>query len=596
MLLATLRPAFGFVASIDRGTSGGPYGYLVVTILPQEAVEAGATYSVDGVAGSSWGWGVVTAGTHLIHYSCPVPGWQPPPDEYVVVNPAQLSEDIGWNYQQATVVEAAFTRVTGSLKVTLDPVLALGCGAQWQIDGGEWMDSGAAVSGIMAGSHVVAFRDLDGWLTPTSRVVSVAGNVTNCISASYVGGKVSPISINGSGSVSPSVAGRLLQVSKSYTVTASPAPGWLFAGWSGSLTTGKPRITFTLLPDTTLRANFVQNPFGAVKGVYSGVFCEAENARHESSGFLKLQLSGMGAYTGTLLCAGKSNVFSGRFDVLGGATNIITVKGSSSTELRMNLDLSPEAGVLTGTVARNGWWSALRAERCGFNTTTNRAPYAGAYTLLLGKQDSEANADQGMGYATVRLSPGGTVRLTGRMPDGTILTHSGSIWKNGDWPMYLPLYKKEGSIFGWLKFVDGSEDYDLTGELLWTRPANPASLAYPEGFSDEVTCNGCRYVPPANGSPVIASTTNIITFMSADPGAEFTNPFLLRANNRVTNLGTNKLVMGFELSSGVITGKVAVPFSGEVLSFRGVVLQKLSAGGGYFIHSGRSGCFLINPR
>jgi hypothetical protein len=52
---------------------------------------------------------------------------------------------------------------------------------------------------------------------------------------------------------SPYIPGELV------TLTATPDPGWSFAGWSGDMTSSAPRITLSMSSDKTLVATFVQN-------------------------------------------------------------------------------------------------------------------------------------------------------------------------------------------------------------------------------------------------------------------------------------------------------------------------------------------------
>jgi hypothetical protein len=52
---------------------------------------------------------------------------------------------------------------TGSLQVTINPAAAVSAGAQWQVDGGPFQNSGAVVSGPVAwrSHHLV---QADQWL------------------------------------------------------------------------------------------------------------------------------------------------------------------------------------------------------------------------------------------------------------------------------------------------------------------------------------------------------------------------------------------------------------------------------------------------
>jgi len=61
----------------------------------------------------------------------------------------------------------------GSLTVILKPQNAIDAGARWQVDGGAWQDSGATVSGLTVGQHSLRFKDIDGWIPPRMKTVTV---------------------------------------------------------------------------------------------------------------------------------------------------------------------------------------------------------------------------------------------------------------------------------------------------------------------------------------------------------------------------------------------------------------------------------------
>ena len=70
--------------------------------------------------------------------------------------------------------EVTFTTLNvGSLTITLYPQGALEAGGKWNVDGGDWQDSGAAVSGLDYGEHTLRFKDIDGWIPPTMRTVTM---------------------------------------------------------------------------------------------------------------------------------------------------------------------------------------------------------------------------------------------------------------------------------------------------------------------------------------------------------------------------------------------------------------------------------------
>jgi hypothetical protein len=78
------------------------------------------------------------------------------------------------------------------------------------------------------------------------------------------------IVIHGQGTVSPDLNGQALLEGNSYTITAVPAAGFAFSGWTGGLTSSEPRLTFTMQPNLVLEANFVADPLQSAAGNYNG--------------------------------------------------------------------------------------------------------------------------------------------------------------------------------------------------------------------------------------------------------------------------------------------------------------------------------------
>ncbi|MDB6059547.1 MAG: hypothetical protein JWO95_3391, partial [Verrucomicrobiales bacterium] len=76
------------------------------------------------------------------------------------------------------------------------------------------------------------------------------------------------ISVTGSGKVTPQQKSPVVQLGKVYNLHAVPTPGNLFAGWSGSISTTQPSISFTLASNMVLNARFVTNPFIGLKGTF----------------------------------------------------------------------------------------------------------------------------------------------------------------------------------------------------------------------------------------------------------------------------------------------------------------------------------------
>lgn len=73
----------------------------------------------------------------------------------------------------------------GAVTVNIGPQEAINAGAQWQLDGGAWQNSGATASDIAVGSHTVAFKSVTGWITPASQTVTISDGATTLATGSY---------------------------------------------------------------------------------------------------------------------------------------------------------------------------------------------------------------------------------------------------------------------------------------------------------------------------------------------------------------------------------------------------------------------------
>ena len=89
-----------------------------------------------------------------------------------------------YDYGTVFMVPTALPAV-GSLEVTLSPAGVVNAGAQWQVDGGAWRNSGSTVAGLAVGSHTVGFSPVAGWVVPVSQNVTVSSNQTTTASGIY---------------------------------------------------------------------------------------------------------------------------------------------------------------------------------------------------------------------------------------------------------------------------------------------------------------------------------------------------------------------------------------------------------------------------
>ena len=59
-------------------------------------------------------------------------------------------------------------------------------GAQWNVDGGAWQNSGTTVVGLTVGNHTVSYKSVFGWDTPQSETITINEDVTTETTGVYV--------------------------------------------------------------------------------------------------------------------------------------------------------------------------------------------------------------------------------------------------------------------------------------------------------------------------------------------------------------------------------------------------------------------------
>jgi hypothetical protein len=152
-------------------------GSLQVTILPQEAIDAGARWRVDEGAWHDSNDIVsgLMSGTHGIGYKT-VYSWSEPPEEIILINDGQMTSTSG-----------TYIRQKGSLKVMIYPQQAIDAGAQWRVDGGAWNDSGHTEPNLIVGPHTVEYKPIGNYfIEPNTQTVQVYHAQMNITSGSYI--------------------------------------------------------------------------------------------------------------------------------------------------------------------------------------------------------------------------------------------------------------------------------------------------------------------------------------------------------------------------------------------------------------------------
>ena len=334
----------------------------------------------------------------------------------------------------------------------------------------------------------------------------------------------------------------------------------------------------------------VPNPFTHKTGTYYGLFAET-NAQFQSSGFLTLTLGSLGSYTAKILNAGRSNSFTGAFSVAGQSQPAVS-RGAGVAPLfvNMNLDLTSNTEQILGTVSNAAWSAALQADRATFSAS-NPCPNRGKYTLVL---ESAGNGPGGDSIGTASISAAGLASLSGVLSDNTnAVTSASGVSKYGQWPFYMALYGKLGSLSGWIDFTNGASR--PAGEANWFRAG--ASKLYPAGFTNEMTVTGSAFTPGTARIPMLSQTNLSVILSGGGLGTNLTNAVTLYNTGRfLTNgAGIAKLTLSAATNTGVISGSFLDPVTSLKTPIKGVVLQQQTNAAGFFLGTNASGTFFLTP-
>jgi hypothetical protein len=328
--------------------------------------------------------------------------------------------------------------------------------------------------------------------------------------------------------------------------------------------------------------------FAASSSTYTGMFFEPEGVWQQSAGYVTFTITSKGKYSGKLLVGTRTYSFSGYLDANGAGSNSIPRRDDYPLTVQFQVDPT-DRDLLTGTVTDGHYWTAdMYVDRSTFDGKTNVSPDTGKYTMLIPGDFTMTSEPGGDSYGTVTVDKTGRLRFAGKLADGTSVSQSSWVSKNGQWPLYVKLHRGDGALYGWM-LLNPSPDKEIDGNVTWIRPHIPASAYYPNGFAISLQAWGSRYFAPTRGQKVVDLTWATVEFNGGNPVQTVTNTIVLDSRNKVLNQSDNALTLSISTSSGLFSGKVWSPLTATWLRFQGVLLQGYAIGGGYFLGRDQSG-------
>ena len=341
------------------------------------------------------------------------------------------------NFTDLMKPTVAITYPTRSLRVVTNSSIALrGTAADndrldrvmYQLYTGEWTN---AVPTNGWKNWTAEFSPVAGLNTARVYSVDMQGYVsaTSTVVFTYAPGAVMQVQTNGQGSITPAYNGQMLEIGKSYTMTAKAAKTSVFTNWTygvgGGVVTNRAAVTFVMRTNLVLTANLTPGP-GFVQQEIRDFYAKMKVLveKHDEAGFFALfssdylhqgrdlevyvnDLDPIFSTIKTFTYNITSITITGNYAKVYGSVTVSFNNGSPSQAwIEPAANESGGFGLLQKT--SDGWrviGDQMRAS-VGVNTRHDTTPGSNSYSFVMWTQSSSQITNvtvSGLGIATTEL-------------------------------------------------------------------------------------------------------------------------------------------------------------------------------------------------
>jgi WD40 repeat protein len=416
----------------------------------------------------------------------------------------------------------------------------------------------------------------DGRVAASSVATIAVGNPSSPTSRITVG-------VNGAGTVSPNYNGQVIANGNAISMTATPAPNWVFSGWSGTISSSAQTISFVVQQDTAVQANFTASPFTRVSGQYCGLI-QSDPVDIDHVGNFRIAVQPTGVFSATFRLGTQLYQLVGKFK-LDGSYSGSAQGGNSIVSVDLQLPISDNSDQISGTISDGTTSANVSADRYVWNPVTRPAP-AGVYSVMIpgGSGSGEPNG-AGIGFATVNSS--GLVFFSGNMSDWTPVACITYLAKNRSWPLFLRGGGTD-TLIGQVQIEDIPGQSDMDGNITWMR--RPSNGRFSAGFSMNTSFLASSIItspPPGINSLLIPPAANnvSVTIGGADTASDTVFDATLTGGNQLIpdSFGSG---FGLQLSfhpNGLVSGQFFHPDTAQLIGFAGIIFQKQHMAAGFWL-------------
>ena len=249
----------------------------------------------------------------------------------------------------------------GSVKVTLSPAAVVSAGAQWQVDGGAFHNSGSVVTNLSGGTHVVSFTSVPGFIKPADQLTTIVSRTgTNLVTGVYTPdpGAVQ-VTINPPGAVTAGarwqVDGGVFQTNGAvvtnlsvgvHVVSFKTIGGW-FAPGNQSVTIASDTLT-NLAGTYSLTSGGLQVNLTPVGAVADGAQWQVDGGAFQTNGAVVVNLAAGDHLLTFKIISGWVTPGNQIVSITGDTTNIATGSYASAATGALRVNLSPPGAVAAG--------------------------------------------------------------------------------------------------------------------------------------------------------------------------------------------------------------------------------------------------------